>query len=1420
MATETEAVTITTHPVAMEDVMDARGVLAYLESVPYDTTAWDIYSTFCQYGSIVFVELEEVPSDDRARGAKFRFEPPPKDLSFIINGRCHVLVQGRGSLKEHWTYITFGSLSRNDKMILTPNHKSCAPVKRLKPTSLTFGLFSQADTVMGKKTVRNLDVADGLKLTVDFKRRLMALHLQVQATDPNSPEPKSNYRLDIKFDRFSASRLSSKKIYRTDLDGKRWALVICLDDPPLVFKRRTSMQSAFWGGLLQWTEKDAWLRAVDIASESSDRDTHVSLDREHSGIDIGRWRTFWVEMDHYSKQDWLDIETALADWNIKVIKNVPLKLTSGESTKAELWSILEAEEKPLAKIPDTTSWSADLALLISSSAQSLVRLPFDVRYQLEVCISRGVLSEYNITREFVEKLLELSSSNARIYDNDRARLVLEYAADQGKRIFNPMDLFQDHAAMTYFPPSWQIPEYCALVRKVIVTPTTMYFNTPMVETSNRVLRHFQHVQQYFLRVQFTDELPDGRIMGSDVERDNELYARCYHILKEGIRMGRWHWKFLAFGNSQIRENGVYLFCENEGGPTCDSMREWMGKFSHITVIAKYAARLGQCFSTTRLIRGITSPRPVKIKDVERNGRCFTDGVGKISPFLASMVTQDWQLLDPPSAFQFRMGGCKGVLVTWNDAKGFEVHVRKSQEKFIAEFNGLEIIRCSQFATATLNRQTITILSTLGVDDAVFVDMMENQLRGYNEALTDRAKAIELLQKYVDENQMTTVIAQMVLDGFMHNNEPFVQTLLRLWRAWSIKALKEKARIVVDEGAFVLGCVDETGTLRGHDIATEGRARVGQNDLPQIFLQVPEKGPPGTEGKPTNFKVITGLCLVGRNPSLHPGDIRVVEAVDVLALRHIRNAVVFPIKGDRDVPGMLAGGDLDGDDFFVIWDKRLLPKQHYWGTPPMDYTGPRPQEEPSGVTADHLKAFFVLHMKNNQLGLIAHAHLATADYEEMGANHPKCLELTDLHSQAVDYVKTGVPAVFDRKRLSPRGYPHFMEKSRKTYRSTTALGQLYDMAKREDFRFKASYETPFDSRILKRYRLAPEMLKRARQIKSQYDTAMRRVMGQMEIDTEFEVFSTFVLRKPRYNSDYKLQERLGHESSTLKQVFRDLCRKEVGGSRDLDALGPFVAAMYTVTYEEVRIALFEARNEHIGPDGRRHLRHISPRFMPLISFPWLFNDILGKIVRGTGYRPTLAGLGTTSASHKKLSKPPTAPNIENEMAGDDPNADGEVDYMRTAEGLIIHRGEVLHLFDHDSDAGSESGDDEIDPSRNSSAADGSEVQRQRNGRANGTVAEPLALTADNLEYLSGQVGEITLAERVEKVGEREPELGERQYPRNPEEPAREKSIEGSDEEFEPEELEVGLDFDGPEETPLDRFEQLFCAPSSQRKNGGG
>lgn len=122
-------------------------------------------------------------------------------------------------------------------------------------------------------------------------------------------------------------------------------------------------------------------------------------------------------------------------------------------------------------------------------------LSFPVRFQLEVCISQGVLNEHNLTLNFVTRLMEMGPT--------KAQDVLEYIANQKKRLYDPMQIFS--MKVTRGSASRKIPSYCAYIRSATVTPSTVYYNTPTVETSNRVIRQYAEYADRFLRVRFTDE---------------------------------------------------------------------------------------------------------------------------------------------------------------------------------------------------------------------------------------------------------------------------------------------------------------------------------------------------------------------------------------------------------------------------------------------------------------------------------------------------------------------------------------------------------------------------------------------------------------------------------------------------------------------------------------------------------------------------------------------------------------------------------------------------------------------------------------------------------------------------------------------------------------------------------------------------
>lgn len=77
-----------------------------------------------------------------------------------------------------------------------------------------------------------------------------------------------------------------------------------------------------------------------------------------------------------------------------------------------------------------------------------------------------------------------------------------------------------------------------------------------------------------------------------------------------------------------------------------------------------------------------------------------------------------------------------------------------------------------------------------------------------------------------------------------------------------------------------------------------------------------------------IQLITGDVLITKNPCGHKGDIRQAKAIGTDhpaydKLKHLVNVIVFPLKGDRPLQNCMSGGDLDGDVYMIIWDKKLV-----------------------------------------------------------------------------------------------------------------------------------------------------------------------------------------------------------------------------------------------------------------------------------------------------------------------------------------------------------------------------------------------------------------------------------------------------------------------------------------------------------------
>lgn len=281
-----------------------------------------------------------------------------------------------------------------------------------------------------------------------------------------------------------------------------------------------------------------------------------------------------------------------------------------------------------------------------------------------------------------------------------------------------------------------------------------------------------------------------------------------------------------------------------------------------------------------------------------------------------------------------------------------------------------------------------------------------------------------------------------------------------------------------------------------------------------------------------------------------------------------------------------------------------------------------------------------------------------------------LKLAALHSTAVDYFKSGQPARMSRE-LKPRRWPHFMEKTfqpkHKIYNSRKILGKLYDQVERIDF--TPAFSAPFDKRILDAYEHQDHTLLDAMALKREYDTAMNRIMAQHEIRTEFEVWSTFVLHHSNHSKDFKFHEIIWEISTSLKDQFREACYQKAGG-KGFEHIGPFVAAMYKVTSEEMARALEECHKTTLVDGEEKRIREMAPQTMPLMSFPWLFQDILGKIANGI---QPIRALDQTTQKRNEVNRALPKEKVLK------PTLPKEEDVLETAEGFT-RRDEILKLFD--------------------------------------------------------------------------------------------------------------------------------------------
>ena len=595
------------------------------------------------------------------------------------------------------------------------------------------------------------------------------------------------------------------------------------------------------------------------------------------------------------------------------------------------------------------------------------------------------------------------------YQNSLIERTLGEIEEEMKNTFNALYAqYESEGLDEVLKPSKN--EILMRVQRCVITPTYILFTPYVLDQGNRILRNFVKSINYSILCTFKmDSLEEARW------NNKFLMEYIKFILSKGFYIGEKNFRFFNYSQSQFRNMSCWLLTEPE------KVISKIGDFSKIKQLSKYAARISQTLTTT--IKTIKIPRDkiVNIPDIksEDDKYTFSDGVGRISYTLSKQISEYLKLDYVPSCFQGRFLGCKGVWTTmWNDNTG-QIYCRDSQIKFHVEkedLNYFELCDYSRYIQSYLNRQIIILLSSLGIKDEKF----RKKLEEYKNRLNDQNFVLGLIH-YSEWNQM---FRRMNYCGINRTNDRLVKSIIESNLDILYNDVKKKARIYVEESAYVIGIMDEYNIL----------------EYGEAFLQI----------KRDNFNLILDKkCVVAKCPCLHPGDIRVLnfkkynkndESTKKYEIFHkYENVIIFPSKGKRPHPDECSGSDLDGDNYFIFYDNDLIPMKTI---EPMSYLVDKKEEKLNKpFSINDVIQYFAEYTNLNNLGLIGDAHLALSD--QLGAQSPICIQIAKKFSKAVDAPKTGDKVILSEEE-TPKLFPHYMGKDKnKTYQSKKILGQLYD-----------------------------------------------------------------------------------------------------------------------------------------------------------------------------------------------------------------------------------------------------------------------------------------------------------------------------------------------------------------------------------------
>ena len=789
------------------------------------------------------------------------------------------------------------------------------------------------------------------------------------------------------------------------------------------------------------------------------------------------------------------------------------------------------------------------------------------------------------------------------------------------------------------------------IESAIVTPSRVICLQQILTQENRLYRKFP--DERFLNLAFREE------KGGPLPQDERVLDRVRDIMEEGLTIDGNTFYFLTCSGSQLRSKRA-IFIHIQDTPSSASRKiKWirsqlLGQ-TQINNEIKYLSRLGLFSTSDYPSYPISEQNTLSLRDISaEDGTKLTDGAGKIRRRLAEEVIKKVKPIYPhyavePSALQIRLAGLKGVLTIVDDAydpdfiharRDCDIVYRDSMKKIDWTEDNLCVVKFSEYNELFLNMQMLTLLTSLEDPDGnwdpkprlreLYKLYLENIAKIFTQYEIAQTELIHHLPNYFRETSRHFDIL----------SEPYYLSLLRCIYTFNIRVLINRARLPVKGGCLLMGIPDPVGVLRDGE----------------IFVQIQETAE-------SELFYLDGRMLVYKNPCLHPGDLLTPTGVYIPELAHLRNVIVFPIRGTTSLPASTSGGDLDGDMFAIIWDPSLIPPPNAT-VPPLNYdevleearnrpkysedseadklselselmislTGVDPSEvDSSGApefSADTLADAYRKVISNDLLGIISHYHVSICDQMPLGARDKIAIELAKAASLAVDYPKTGIMPIIPKQAkdlILENGYPDFMEKKdSNSYPSTKLLGEFYHLAKSAcyntsewktlinyfgEHNFTQKLPGNFPIKNFFKVKGYTKFMEDARMKYHDYSNAFERILLSFGIETEAEAMLALVidchplLLADKANVTKSLRAGIGY----LIQEFWEKFHQDISPNESISKASAWYLAVYNRQENNQRI--FYSFSWIVG----KYLCQIASRF-PELRYSINLHKSLGQTAR--------------------------------------------------------------------------------------------------------------------------------------------------------------------------------------------------------------